>query len=69
MRVLEARVKKKSAKFMILCSRYLFKAIDGLLKFADIGWMILIYKTWWLLHVDGFREVDLKKGVVDIKLA
>ena len=62
-------MKKKSVKFMIPCSRCFFEAIDCLLKFADIGWMILINKTLWLLNVGSLGEMALKKGVVNIKLA
>ena len=69
MRILESRLKKKSTKFMIPSSRCLLEAIGCLSKFADIGWMILINKTWWLLHVNILGEVSEEKCIVDIKLS
>jgi hypothetical protein len=46
----------------------LFKTIERLLKFANMGGKTRVNKTRGLLAIDIFGEITMEKSVFDIKL-
>lgn len=48
--------------------RYLFKAINGLMKAIDVLGVFKMIKTDWLGHVDGFGEISMDECILDVEL-
>ena len=53
---------------MIPSTWCLLKAIDSFVKFAHMIRMIMVNESWWLSHENIFKQMALKKNIVNIKL-
>jgi len=41
------------------CSWGLTKPVNGLMKLANIVWMLTIFRAWWLSHKELFEKTTL----------
>lgn len=68
MGVNEAKGHKKLTKLMITNTWDLLETIDRFANFAHIIRIITINKSQWLNHENIFKQVTLKKNIINIKL-
>jgi hypothetical protein len=65
----EPEIEKKRIEPIKPCTQCLFEFVKSLIELANVLGMMRIFKAQGLLHIYGFRQKTMKKGVLYIQLA